>query len=768
MLKSLLNLHIRHPWRRGLALLLVLLTVVGMFPAAAFAAEDGGAAYAATGDFEVNVAGSTGWNGIRDALPVYDSEDGDTEIVAVPASDDAVPIPFVILEDKGGDRVKIGLVSDDAGNVIPWTGGAVDGTGWVEKKHIFVNLPDVLPSIAYNLANASSSVFAAADGTELPNVTGSQLYAGKRFSVRLDRQEYTVPCMYTLAQRLAKVQKAAMTNGETLVIYEAFRPATVQSAVRDGLRTLISSSDAVSADMKEAAGMGYGWSWFIAKGTSSHQAGLAVDMTLAKGSPDELYRYELDGAAYQKYEVWTKYGMPSAMHQLSSASIRWKEPASSTAMPGDLENWTEAFAASEGAKRLQQYCTDAGLIPLASEWWHFNDPNTAEIMAAGKYSKSVPIHTAGDYAFEAAPSVTPSEALEQFVSYPAKIDAAAASDDGGTGGLNPGSPGGQVPTRKDVAWTTDPERTFLRFTLIEFPEGVVKDLNNNEYETWHVKGTPLNVVWGQGKYDNWDAETCRRNITWYNSCAMQYNGMGANAPQLMQGKSIPKGIYAYDATSGYNQRWVTTADEFQAATGISDYEKSQMFHCHASDWTDGWTNGDYTSMWGHNPKPVTPNNEYMVYTANKAFLYLLSRLTEVGSNGEALPGWSEDVALKNWSEYVRDADGNLRTKYRIIIETGGIFKDPDGSRRAYTLREMMAYTLYNNEPVELNHLIYDQSSTIRWFIRTALSWAIPTASTAVTKTARCALTDLLPAGVWLSRKPAPPLGSSSTHRARPS
>ena len=30
-------------------------------------------------------------------------------------------------------------------------------------------------------------------------------------------------------------------------------------------------------------------------------------------------------------------------------------------------------------------------------------------------------------------------------------------------------------------------------------------------------------------------------------------------------------VYAYDATDGYNQRWVTTADEFQAATGISGY-----------------------------------------------------------------------------------------------------------------------------------------------------------------------------------------------------
>lgn len=28
---------------------------------------------------------------------------------------------------------------------------------------------------------------------------------------------------------------------------------------------------------------------------------------------------------------------------------------------------------TEGAKLLRTYCTNAGLSPLASEWWHFND-----------------------------------------------------------------------------------------------------------------------------------------------------------------------------------------------------------------------------------------------------------------------------------------------------------------------------------------------------------------------------------------------------------
>ena len=71
------------------------------------------------------------------------------------------------------------------------------------------------------------------------------------------------------------------------------------------------------------------------------------------------------------------------------------------------------------------------------------------------------------------------------------------------------------------------------------------------------------------------------------------------------------------------------------------------------------------------------------------------------------------ILIKKWAEYVHDANGNLRTKYRVIIETGGVFVDPDSVRRAYTLREMMAYTLYNNEPYSKNNLIWDQTSTIK-------------------------------------------------------
>lgn len=551
--------NIKSHWKRIASGLLAMVMAVGMLPVSAFAANSSGGSnlYTPTGNLELNVAGSTAWNG-GGSLTVYKTESGSIQAAIIPTA-----VPFALLEDKGGGRLRIGYA--DGG----WTGGNLDGTGWVDKDNVLVNLPDVLPSIAYE-----------SDGS-------------KQFSSRLTRFEHVIPGTYALAEQLALLQKKAMASGETLVI---------------------------------------------------RQSGQTVSVSRAKGDPSQLHSYTLDGVTYQKYDTWTEY--EAADDSLSNLSY-------------DLPFSVDRAYSADPSVTLTMFC-----------------PQTAN-RAPSRVSASDPT--------------------------------------GGVGAYNPGSPGGRKPSTSNVDWSTDPERTFLRFTLLEFPQGVVTDLNTNDYSTWHVVGTPLNVVWSNG----WSADKCRSDVTWYNSQAMSYNGMGTNAAQLMAGSSVAQGVYSYDATAGHNRRWVTTADEFQAESGITDQQKEQMFHCNSSSWSSGWRDGDYTSMWGTDAESVTPGNLYKVYKANDAFLYLLSRLSERddGAGGD-VAGWSKDEAMEKWSEYVHDADGNLRTKYRVIVETGGIFRDPDGHRRAYTLREMMAYSLYNSESQARGNLIWDQASTMvnmaRW------------------------------------------------------
>ena len=338
-------------WNRTISGLLAAIMLIGLLPSAALAAETA-PPYAPTGNFELNIAGTTAWNSKDEPLTVYKTEGGTAQVTTIPTA-----TPFALLEDNGGDRIKVGYVADGG-----WTGSTLDGTGWADKENILVNLPDVLPSIAY-----------VRDG-------------GKLFSSRLTRHEYVVPSGYATAEQLAQLQKEAMASGETLVV---------------------------------------------------RQSGQTVTISRTKGDPAQLHSYSLDGVSYQKYSRWTEYA--------------------------DILSYELPYAI--------------------------------------------------DRAYSADPSVT----LTEFCPQTKKRAPARVTPTGDVGAYNPGSPGGSKPTTSNVAWATDQERTFLRFTLIEFPEGVVKDIGSNDYSTWHVAGTPLNVVWSKGSDGKtWSLDKCRSGITWYN------------------------------------------------------------------------------------------------------------------------------------------------------------------------------------------------------------------------------------------------------------
>ncbi len=297
-------------WKRVISGLLAVVMAVGMLPVSVFAADTGGRSnpYAPTGNFELNIAGTTAWNGGDQPMAVYRTENGSTQAATIPTS-----TAFALLEDNGGDRLKIGY--QDGG----WTGSDLDGTGWVDKESVLVNLPDVIPSITYE-----------SDG-------------GKLFNSRLTRFEYVVPGTYAQAEQLAQLQQETMSSGETLVI---------------------------------------------------QRTGQTASISRAKGDPAQLHSYSLDGASYQKYDAWT------------------------------------------------------------------------ESVDAGVFGYELPYSI--DRAYSADPSITLTKFCPQAVTFGA-AKVSASDPTGGVGAYNPGSPGGSKPTTSNVSWATDPERTFLRFTLIEFP-----------------------------------------------------------------------------------------------------------------------------------------------------------------------------------------------------------------------------------------------------------------------------------------------------------
>ncbi len=243
----------------------------------------------------------------------------------------------------------------------------ISGTkGWVASQYCLINLPDVIPSIIYDITNSYSSKMKSS-GRAIPNITGQALYETYIYNKRLDQEEYIVPVLYSMAKKINLAQQLALADKNTLIIYDAFRPYDAQMKIVENLGNLIKTDSEVKAGVTQEP-----WSlgWFIAQGVSNHQQGYAIDMSLGKVL--ETSESSSGGYSYMYVKEYEEYIMPTEIHELSVAAVRMKTPVSSR----NAEAWKNtkpATTMNDKALLLQKYCTESGLTPLASEWWHFND-----------------------------------------------------------------------------------------------------------------------------------------------------------------------------------------------------------------------------------------------------------------------------------------------------------------------------------------------------------------------------------------------------------
>ena len=239
-------------------------------------------------------------------------------------------------------------------------------SGWVQHLYCFINLPDVIPSIIYDNTNTYASKFVSS-GKTIPGITGEALYDGKAYNMRLGKVSDIVPVLYSMSKKIHLAQQAALEEGNTLVIYEGYRPFFAQKLTVDALTTLAAADPEVMAGINT-----HPWdtNWFIATSISNHQMGYAIDVTLAKIT--EQQEFVIGDYTATAVTGYTEYTMPTTIHELSMASATFTGPVKSSSPTA----WLQANLAdtmNEAAILLQRYCTDAGLTPLASEWWHFND-----------------------------------------------------------------------------------------------------------------------------------------------------------------------------------------------------------------------------------------------------------------------------------------------------------------------------------------------------------------------------------------------------------
>lgn len=245
------------------------------------------------------------------------------------------------------------------------------GEGWIENRYCLINLPDVIPSMVYNATNSYSSRFVTL-GRDIPKVTGRAFYPTECYNERLGRDEFMMPVLYSMSKRICQAQQAALAQGNTLVLYEGYRPHEVQTTVYRALTALSRQDSAVKEAVSAAP---WNISWFIAGGYSNHQRGFAIDVTLAQ--VQRAVPQKIGGHQVLRVLQYEEYTMPTPIHELSRYAATFTGPvASHSPTAWKSAKLTDAMRRCEPALALQRYCTGAQLTPLASEWWHFNDLET--------------------------------------------------------------------------------------------------------------------------------------------------------------------------------------------------------------------------------------------------------------------------------------------------------------------------------------------------------------------------------------------------------
>jgi D-alanyl-D-alanine dipeptidase len=327
------------------------------------------------GVFELPVAGSSGYAAIN--IPLYEVINGNLNVIdALDAGQG-----FTILDEQN-DWWYIELKNNN-GQIM---------NGWVMNKFCMINLPDIIPSIVYNNTNTYSSLFRSS-GKDIPGITGTALYQARDFNARLGKEEYIMPVLYGMAKKICAAQQSALEDGNTLIIYETFRPHDAHELLHENFTFLVNTNRIVREGITNR---GFNIRWFLAAAPYNHQRGTAIDVSLGKIVQKDFKA--TGNYLYTQITKYTEYIMQSDMHELSTLSAIFDSTVharSETAWIG-VPLWPIVTA---WTIQLLEYCSNAGLTPLASEWWHFNDLENTRLATDWEIT--------GEYMIEKSYSIPP-------------------------------------------------------------------------------------------------------------------------------------------------------------------------------------------------------------------------------------------------------------------------------------------------------------------------------------------------------------------------
>ena len=246
--------------------------------------------------------------------------------------------------------------------------------GYIDGEYCMINLPEYLGNLcAYDITNSYSSIYLVHE-YGIADVSGTVILGYE--DVQVAEGEYLVPLLYPVAQKLLRAGLSAKEQGYRLKIYDSFRPQQATDDIFWRTRTILGRAipaqtysgkkvtDLYLVNWGPAEGEentsgveygalsyrrlmtnngAYGLDSFLASGTSRHNFGVALDLTLEDARGNEL-------------------PMQTSMHDLS---------------------WYSASARNNAnAELLRSIMNGAGFGGIASEWWHYQDN---EIMFRNAY-----------------------------------------------------------------------------------------------------------------------------------------------------------------------------------------------------------------------------------------------------------------------------------------------------------------------------------------------------------------------------------------------
>lgn len=285
-----------------------------------------------------------------------------------------------------------------------------DGYGYIDSRYCMINLPEMIGDLCwYNITNSYASLYMAHE-FEIPEVTNTVIKGYE--DIQIDEDEYLVPLLYPVAQRLEKAAFAAREEGYVLKIYDSFRPrkATVDlyekaSKLEDSPipdYTFVYPKNPVTGEKAprpekdpvtgEDLPLGTIWHEFLEIEMPEPPPTEPTDPNAPTEPPEptdpNAPTEPVDDGRPTYSELMTDYDRYPLYYFLANGTSRHNQGIAMDLTIADLETgkdvemqtsihdltwYSELENNNKEAKLLAKIMEGAGFTGLISEWWHFQD-----------------------------------------------------------------------------------------------------------------------------------------------------------------------------------------------------------------------------------------------------------------------------------------------------------------------------------------------------------------------------------------------------------